>query len=75
MGAVQQALTNEPLRIDANPFVSGGVVIGRPVQTALAQVIEQIVLKTPVILVTGNAGTGKSLLAKLTTRACSDMGL
>ena len=75
MSAVQQPRTRERLRIEANPFVSGNLHIGRSLQTALDQVFAQIVLKTPVVLVSGNPGAGKSLLAEMTARACSAMEL
>jgi hypothetical protein len=75
MSAIQQPRTRERLRIEANPFVSGNLHIGRSLQTALDQVIAQVVLKTPVVLVSGNPGAGKSLLAEMTARACSAMEL
>ena len=77
MSAVHQLGPKQPLRIEANPFVSepGGPRIGRPLQTALGQLIRQVVLETPLVLVTGNAGSGKSLLVEMTARACSDMAL
>jgi len=76
--AVEQAINVvEQLRIEANPFVprASGARMGRPLQTALGEVIRQIGLETPLVVVVGSAGTGKTLLAKMAARACSDMGL
>ena len=73
----QPVLVAEKLRIEANPFLPGanGARAGRPLQTALGEVIRQIGLETPVVIVAGSAGTGKTLLANMAMRACSDMGL
>ncbi|HEX3487101.1 MAG TPA: hypothetical protein VHT51_18745 [Micropepsaceae bacterium] len=49
--------------------------MGRPLQKALGEVIRHIGLQTPVIVVVGSAGTGKTLLVDMTVRACADMGL
>jgi len=75
MSAAEQL--SEPLIIEANPFVpgAGSQRIGRPLQTAFGEVIRQIGLQTPVVLVTGSAGTGKTLLIDMTVRVCSEMGL
>ena len=66
-----------PLQITMNPFVAGGSVtrMGRPMQTAFGEIVRQIALKTPGVLVVGETGTGKSLLMDLTARACAEMGL
>src|SRR5258706_14869121 len=66
-----------PLRISTNPFVAGasGTRMGRPLQKAFGEVIRHIGLQTSIIAVVGSAGTGKSLLADMTARACVDMGL
>jgi hypothetical protein len=60
-----------------NPFVAGasGSRIGRPLQTAFGEVVRQIGLQTGVVVVVGNAGTGKSSLMDMTARACLEMGL
>jgi hypothetical protein len=66
-----------PLQISTNPFVASasGMRMGRPLQKALGEVIRHIGLQTPVIVVVGSAGTGKTLLVDMTVRACADMGL
>ncbi|HXJ03105.1 MAG TPA: hypothetical protein VNH44_17935 [Micropepsaceae bacterium] len=73
----QPVLVAERLRLDANPFVPGAKRerVGRPLQTALGEVIRQAALETPIVVVAGSAGTGKSLLADMAERAFSDMGL
>jgi hypothetical protein len=60
-----------------NPFVAGasGTRMGRPLQKAFGEVIRHIGLQTSIVAVVGSAGTGKSLLADMTARACVDMGL
>jgi hypothetical protein len=65
------------LQLAMNPFVAtpSGSRTGRPLQTAFGEVVRQISLQTPVVLVVGGAGTGKSLLMDMTSRACVDMGL
>src|SRR5262245_48786068 len=70
-------LVGGKLRIESNPFDSGaaGGRIGRPLQKTLGEVIRQIGLETPVVVVSGSTGTGKTLLAKMARRACADMGL
>jgi hypothetical protein len=66
-----------PLQIAMNPFVAGasGSRMGRPLQTAFGEVIRQIGLQAPVVVVVGSSGTGKSLLMDMTARACLGMGL
>jgi hypothetical protein len=66
-----------PLQIAANPFVAGasGSRMGRPLQTAFGEVVRQIGQQTPVVVVVGSAGTGKSMLMDVTARACVGMGL
>jgi type II secretory pathway predicted ATPase ExeA len=65
------------LQLQANPFTAStsGARIGRPLQAALGEVIRQIGLEAPVVVVCGNAGTGKTLLMNMIARACTDMGL
>jgi len=69
--------TAVPLQTSMNPFVAGasGTRMGRPLQKAFGEVIHHIGLQTSIIAVVGSAGTGKSLLADMTARACVDMGL
>ncbi|HEY4263690.1 MAG TPA: hypothetical protein VGM72_00100, partial [Micropepsaceae bacterium] len=75
MGA--PVLAVEKLKIESNPFVpgAGGGRMGRPLQTTFGEVVRQIGLETPVVVVSGSAGTGKTLLANMVTRACAEMGL
>jgi hypothetical protein len=70
-------LVVEKLKIESNPFVAGpgGGRVGRPLQKTLGEVIRQIGNETPVVVVFGSPGTGKTLLAKTAKRACEDMGL
>src|SRR5882672_4879911 len=67
----------EHLQLQTNPFTANanGARIGRPLQAALGEVIRQIGLEAPVVVVCGNAGTGKTLLINMIARACTDMGL
>jgi cytoskeleton protein RodZ len=73
---VEQLALDEPLVIEANPF-SGTQArwVANPVQTALAELIGQINCRRRLIVVAGKAGTGKTLLADMVVRVCSDMGL
>lgn len=66
-----------PLQISSNPFVAGanGSRMGRPLQKAYGEVIRHVGQQTPIVVVVGSAGTGKSLLVDMTVRACVDMGL
>jgi len=66
-----------PLEIGMNPFGAGanGARLGRPLQAAFGQVMQQIGLQTPAVVVVGSAGTGKSLLMEMTARTCLEMGL
>src|SRR5258706_8969165 len=70
-------LADDLLRLETNPFVAGtaGGRIGRPLQAAFGEVIRQIGLEAPVVVVSGGAGTGKTLLMSMTARSCTDMGL
>src|SRR6202045_2285329 len=67
----------EHLQLQTNPFTASasGARIGRSLQAALGEVIRQIGLEAPVVVVCGNAGTGKTLLMHMIARACTDMGL
>lgn len=69
--------TAAALEVSTNPFVAGasGTRMGRPLQQAFGEVIRHIGLQTSIIAVVGSAGTGKSLLADMIARACTDMGL
>src|SRR5882757_1183171 len=73
----QSAGSEPPLQIAMNPFVAGmsGSRMGRPLQTAFGEVIRQIGEQTPVVVVVGSAGTGKSMLVDMAARACVGMGL
>jgi hypothetical protein len=73
----EPVLAVEKLKIESNPFVpgAGGGRMGRPLQTTFGETIRQIGLETPVVVVSGSAGTGKTLLANMAARACSEMGL
>jgi hypothetical protein len=73
----QSVATEPPLQIAMNPFVAGasGSRMGRPLQTAYGELFRQIGLQTPIVVVVGTAGTGKSLLMDITARACLGMGL
>src|SRR4051812_16318825 len=61
----------------ANPFTPGaqGSRVGRSLQTAFGEIIRHIGAQTPVVVVVGSAGTGKTLLADMVARTCSDMGI
>ena len=67
----------EHLQMQTNPFTANasGARLGRPLQAALGEVIRQIGLEAPVIVVCGNAGAGKTLLVNMIARSCTDMGL
>jgi hypothetical protein len=74
--SVEQLELDEALVIEANPF--GGTEarwVAPPVQTALAELIRQIDCRRRLIVVAGKPGTGKTLLADMVVRVCSDMGL
>ena len=60
-----------------NPFVAAasGSRMGRPLQTAYGELFRHIGLQTPIVVVVGTAGTGKSLLMDITARALAGMGL
>jgi len=65
------------LKIEADPFSTGtsGPHLGRPLQSAFREIVRHIAVKTPIVLVTGDSGTGKTLLVDMTARLCSEMGL
>jgi type II secretory pathway predicted ATPase ExeA len=67
----------EHLKMQTNPFTANasGARLGRPLQAALGEVIRQIGLEAPVVVVCGNAGAGKTLLINMIARSCTDMGL
>ena len=60
-----------------NPFAGGaqGARLGRPLQAAFGEVIQNIGMQTPAIVVVGSAGTGKTLLMDMTARTCLELGL
>jgi len=66
-----------PLQIAMDPFAAktSNLSVGRPVQTALGELIHYIRAKHPLLIVAGAAGTGKSLLLDMTARACASTGL
>lgn len=65
------------LQMSTNPFIAGaaGPRTARPVQQVFGELVRQLGLQTPVIVVAGKAGTGKTLLTDMTARSCSEMGL
>ena len=67
----------DQLNLHADPFRpgDGGAHIGRPLQSAFDDVMREIGLGTPVIVVVGPAGTGKTLLLEIIERACSAKGM
>src|SRR6266567_1429939 len=67
----------EHLQQRTNPFTANasGARLGRPLQAALGEVIRQIGLEAPVVVVCGNAGAGKTLLMNMIARSCTEMGL
>jgi hypothetical protein len=66
----------QPLQMDADPFMSNAANhSSRQVQTAFREIIRQILQQTPVVLVTGPASAGKTLLVDMTARLCNDTGL
>ncbi len=75
--AVEGSGMGAPLDASRNPFASGasGSRIGRPVQTAFGELIRLIGLQTRVVVVLGNAGTGKTQLGGMIARACAEMGM
>ena len=75
--AMDQFHAGTPLESNQNPFTSGapGSRLGRPVQIASGELVRLIGLRTPVVVVLGNAGTGKTVLVSMVARACADMGL
>ena len=68
---------DRPLEIGMNPFGPNaqGARLGRPLQGAFGVVIQQIGMQTPVVVVVGSAGTGKTLLMDMTARTCLELGL
>src|SRR5262249_24027744 len=72
----ETVLVVEKLKIESNPFVAGADGrVGRPLQKTLSEVIWQIGLETPLVVVSGGPGIGKTLFAKMLKRACTDIGL
>ena len=67
----------ERLRLEKNPFVTsaGGAGMAPPLRTALREVVRHIARETPIVVLVGRVGTGKTLLMNLAARACTDMGL
>ena len=76
MTSAVEPLTARPLKMDTDPFASNATNhSSRQVQTAFREIIRQILQQTPVILVTGPASAGKTLLVDMTARLCNDTGL
>jgi hypothetical protein len=87
MGAVEQfdaaaiSLTAQetarPLQMAVDPFAAAasGSPVGHGFQNALYEVMHYIGERTPVVVVSGRAGTGKSLLMEMTARACLARGM
>ena len=71
------ALMRTPLSTESDPFLPGiqGPRIGGPLQKAFSEVLHQISLQAPLVLVIGAAGTGKTLLSVMVSRTCSETGL
>jgi len=75
--ATDQFRAEAPLDSNQNPFTSSapGLRLVRPVQIASGELLRLIGLRTPVVVVLGNAGMGKTVLVSMVARACGDMGL
>ena len=65
----------EQLRLEENPFVAASGGVGPPLRTALREVTRQIALETPIVVLVGRAGTGKTVLMNMAASAWNNMGL
>ena len=67
----------ERLKLDENPFAAtaGGVGMSPTLRTALREVTRQIALETPIVVLVGRPGTGKTVLMNMAARAWINMGL
>ena len=67
----------ERLILEKNPFAAsgGGAAISRPLRTALRDVTLEIALGTPIVVLAGREGTGRTLLLSMAARVWTDMGL
>src|SRR5512146_441265 len=66
----------EPLKVEADPFArTSATYLGAPLRAAFREIVRLAVSQTPLVAITGAASTGKTLLAGLTARTCSEMGL
>ena len=67
----------KPLQVAADPYAAraGSNSIGRQIQTVLADVLGHIERQTPLLIVSGAAGTGKSWLVNTTLKLCSEKAL
>jgi hypothetical protein len=65
--------TARPLQMAVDPFAAAasGSPVGHGFQSALGEVLHYIGERTSLVVVSGSAGTGKSLLMEMTARACS----
>jgi hypothetical protein len=83
MDRISAELTNEngrsrrPLRLESNPFIARNAAPyhGRPLLSAFRELVREIVQRTPVVVVTGSASAGKSLLASMTAKRCAEIDL
>jgi type II secretory pathway predicted ATPase ExeA len=67
----------ERLRLEKNPFAASAssAGIGLPLRKALRDVTLEIALETPIVVLAGREGTGKTLLLSMAARVWTDMGL
>jgi type II secretory pathway predicted ATPase ExeA len=65
----------ERLRLEENPFAAASGGVGPPLRTALREVTREIALETPIVVLVGRAGTGKTVLMNMAARAWNNMGL
>lgn len=65
----------ERLRLEENPFAATSGGVGPPLRTALREVTREIALETPIVVLVGRAGTGKTVLMNMAARGWNNMGL